>query len=473
MRDDDGLAFVSARLRKNRLRRPWKQGEPVIIYFRPDTNSVQLSWTGSPLTTLYLVSRDGVSLGTTETPLFNDTGLEPETSYQYEVSASHLNKYFSPSVKITASTVSLPIPQWHAPTTTPTSITLSWTPLGPEYEYILYRGGTAVEVAHTLDTVYTVINLNSSTEYTYDIRSVQSCGCTVARSRRNAISVTTSAAPAPSSLQLKPVGKDTLLAFWDIVPGASSYILERDGVEIFSGIDPVYSDTGLAVDTAYSYRVRSQSNDSVSPPSESLTGKTNAQQMILNWDDKPDDYVLGQYPWIQGTAKNNVGGIFTTSQNAYESAVDINSQQGFSFSGGGARWRIDVAETSVYSGFRALTTAFPALKVARYSHSSTGNHYVSAVGRKRFTLKSIKIHPGIHDGAFSIWPMRDSEILTSFTTPIKRTQSPNPLTVLPNTFINITGFGLRGTGTWTRVGSYWGNDQGWPKAYWDIEIEWH
>lgn len=473
-REIESEAVVSARLRKNRGRKPWKDGKPVILSYVYSLDSISLSWKGASITTEYKIKRDGILLDTVTDLTYTDSGLEPNQSYLYEIIATYRNIYFSPGVTITARTMVLPIPQWLEPIITTTSITLSWQSLGSEFLYVLFKNG--VEVTRIPDLVYTFTELMSSTEYSFEIRSIQSCNCTIAQSQGNVVSLTTLVAPAPSGITIKPVGKDALLVFWDPVPGAYSYILERDDDQIWSGSELAFSDEGLFPDTTYSYKVKSVGGTSSSAPTLPLTAKTNKQLMVLDWSDKSDEYVIGLYLWITGYVKGYLNTLrFTESQSVYSQPVDVNSQQGFTFFGGGSRWRVDKIQTAPrWQGFSALAAAQPNLKEIIYqSHGSTTVHYINSVGKKRFTLKSIRFQPGLHICSIRLGPVvPEGEVARpQWTSPIVNPLSPPTDPFVPGVaFENIIGFALVRTNV-TRLPGVT-NDQGWPMGYGDIEIEW-
>jgi hypothetical protein len=60
----------------------------------------------------------------------------------------------------------------------------------------------------------------------------------------------------PSGLTAVAVSQTQINVSWTAVPGATSYELERDGSVIASQAGTTYSDTGLGVGTAHTYRVR-------------------------------------------------------------------------------------------------------------------------------------------------------------------------------------------------------------------------
>lgn len=147
--------------------------------------SVDLSWTASTddeQLAGYVVRRDGVIVGSPSTNSFSDSGLAPDTSYDYTVQAIDASGNGSAQVPVTATTL--------ADTTAPTvptgltvddeqidSITISWTASVDDIgvlEYIVYRD--AVEVARTATTTYSDSPLPGDTTFTYAVEAVDAAG---------------------------------------------------------------------------------------------------------------------------------------------------------------------------------------------------------------------------------------------------------------------------------------------------------
>lgn len=85
---------------------------------------------------------------------------------------------------------------------------------------------------------------------------------------------------APSNLSASAKTDKTITLTWDASidsTGIAGYDVYRDNVKVGSPSEPVYKDTGLIAETAYTYKViaRSQSGG-ISDPSEELTVTTNA-----------------------------------------------------------------------------------------------------------------------------------------------------------------------------------------------------
>jgi hypothetical protein len=100
--------------------------------------------------------------------------------------------------------------------------------------------------------------------------------------------VTTPEAPAvppdqPAGLQASDVTSTALTVRWTAVPTADSYVVRRDGVEVGTTSSPSFRDTGLSVDTAYSYTVAAVNANGAGAASAALAART--RTFVLSGDE--------------------------------------------------------------------------------------------------------------------------------------------------------------------------------------------
>lgn len=150
-------------------------------------SQIDLSWNTNTEEDLshYNVYRDGAKIEEATNTYFSDTGLSPETTYTYEVSA--VDTAGNEGEKSdSASATTDPEP----PDTTPpdkvtglsanaisqTEIDLSWNANTEEdlSHYNVYRDG--VKIAETINNYYTDSGLSSETTYTYEVSAVDTSG---------------------------------------------------------------------------------------------------------------------------------------------------------------------------------------------------------------------------------------------------------------------------------------------------------
>src|SRR5262249_48234625 len=93
---------------------------------------------------------------------------------------------------------------------------------------------------------------------------------------------------SPLSLTAVAAGPHQINLSWSSSPGASQYVVERNGagsawIPIAMGVTTTaFSDSGLDPATVYSYRVRAVSGAGESPPSIVATAKTAPQPDVLS-----------------------------------------------------------------------------------------------------------------------------------------------------------------------------------------------
>ncbi|MHA1813365.1 MAG: S8 family serine peptidase, partial [Candidatus Thorarchaeota archaeon] len=148
---------------------------------------IKLTWDANTEEDLdhYNVYRDGTKIAETTDTTYTDTGLTPETTYTYEVSAVDTSGNEGEKSDPASATTD-PAP----PDTTPpakvtgldaqplsqTEIKLTWDP-NTESDldhYNVYRDG--VKIAETTDTTYTDTGLTPETTYTYEVSAVDTSG---------------------------------------------------------------------------------------------------------------------------------------------------------------------------------------------------------------------------------------------------------------------------------------------------------
>ncbi|MCF2137373.1 MAG: S8 family serine peptidase [Candidatus Thorarchaeota archaeon] len=144
---------------------------------------IKLTWNANSESDLdhYNVYRDGTKIAETTSTTYTDTGLSPETTYTYEVSAVDTsNNEGEKSDPASATTDEAP------PDTTPpakvtglnadplsqTEIKLTWNANSESDldHYNVYRDG--VKIAETTSTTYTDTGLSPETTYTYEVSAV-------------------------------------------------------------------------------------------------------------------------------------------------------------------------------------------------------------------------------------------------------------------------------------------------------------
>lgn len=251
---------------------------------RVEETSIAFSWhasTDDTGVTGYEVYRDGISIAAVDETRYSDVGLDPETTYSYEVvaidaagnrstnSESLVVMTDSPPPPVDSEAPSAPA-QLGASDVQETSISLSWLASSDNAGvtgYQLLRDGSLV--GSTNQTTYRDANLNPGTEYTYQVLAVDAAGNQSNLS--NLLAVTTKqqkVAPpggedtqeptAPTQLQTERVGDTSVTFSWQPSTddtGVTGYEVYRDGKLVASVGETRYTDVGLMPETIYRFEV--------------------------------------------------------------------------------------------------------------------------------------------------------------------------------------------------------------------------
>jgi chitodextrinase len=237
------------------------------------TSQINLSWTAStdpdsPVAG-YNIYRNGTQVGTATGTTYSDTGLAANTSYSYTVSAyDPAGNVSAQSAAVSATTLadttppSVPTGLMATPAST-SQINLSWTastdPDSPVAGYKIYRNNMQVGTATGIS--YSDTGLIANTTYSYAVSAYDPAGNVSAQSA--SVSATTLAdttSPSvPTGLTATPISTSQINLSWtastDPDSPVAGYRIYRNGTQVGIATGATYSDTGLAVNTTYSYTV--------------------------------------------------------------------------------------------------------------------------------------------------------------------------------------------------------------------------
>lgn len=259
---------------------------------------IDLSWQAPSQALLlqhYRVYRDSTFIGTTTNPSFSDTGLQPSTAYDYEVSAVDLLGEGPRSSLVTVTTMA-PTADTTPPTTPaglqadasgPMQVDLSWqAATDPETgvaHYRVYRDGSFVATA--TGTSFSDSSVQPQTTYSYEVSAVNGDGLEGARSA--SASATTPAPPpaadttppnAPPGLEAEPVTARQIDLSWgaavDAESGVDVYNVFRDGSLLTSTAGTAFSDGGVSPATTYVYQVSAVNGEGLEGPKSTAAQAT-------------------------------------------------------------------------------------------------------------------------------------------------------------------------------------------------------
>jgi len=207
----------------------------------------------------------GVATPAASSTTFSDTGLTASTSYSYRVKAVNGagSSGWATEVSVTtlaAGSAALTIPtapsELKIKSVGTNSLTLEWTDNSDnETKFVLERKTASTSYAEVATPAadlktFSDTGLTTSTAYTYRVKAVNDAGSIPA---------------APSNLQVKSSGSDSLTVEWtDNSDNETKFVVERKTAsgsyaEVATPAAGVttFSDTGLTASTSYTYRVKS------------------------------------------------------------------------------------------------------------------------------------------------------------------------------------------------------------------------
>jgi chitodextrinase len=269
------------------------------------TTSISLSWTAStdpdsPVAG-YHVYRGGIDIGMSASASYTDNGLLPSTGYLYRVTAydptgntSALSVGLIANTSTPVDTTPPSVPTGLAATgATTTSISLAWTastdPDSPVAGYNVYRGGTKIGTSTT--TSYNDSGLTANTTYSYTVSAFDPTANTSAQSAPLTTAtnppVDTTPPTVPMGLTKTGATASSITLGWtastDPDSPVAGYNVYRGTMKVGTSTTTSYTDTGLSVDTTYSYTVSAyDATGNTSAPSSPFGAATSNCSILVS-----------------------------------------------------------------------------------------------------------------------------------------------------------------------------------------------
>jgi len=255
------------------------------------TNSISLAWDAA-LSSIsvsdYEIFRDGVRIAAVspQTVTYVDTGLMPNTNYQYTVRATAVSEHSNQATGITLQEVATApsVPTGLRSISVGThSVSIAWdAATGNVSGYAIYRDGVRVTTTSTTATSFTNIGLQPDTNYYFQVRALGTGDTASALSDpltiRTAVEVLepNEGLEPPTNLRITNETTNSISLAWNASLGSvapSGYEIFRNGAKIAT-VSPqtlTYTDTGLMPNTAYEYTVRATAVSAHSTPATGIT----------------------------------------------------------------------------------------------------------------------------------------------------------------------------------------------------------
>ncbi len=291
--------------------------------------TIDLSWTASTddtAVTGYHVYRDGSSIGSTATNSFSDSGLTPNSGYNYTVSAydaatneSAQSSGFSASTLADSLPPSVPA-NLHQTGQTTSTVSIAWNASSDNVAttgYDIYRNGFLVRTQ--AGTSFTDTGLAVFSGYSYNITAHDAVGNTsnLSSTLVGNTAPDTTAPTAPDNIIETGQTITSVSLSWDVATddvGVSGYHVYRDGSLVGSPGGTSFTDTGLGVGSSHTYNISAydaanntsaqsapfsanSSTDTTPPtiPSSLLTTSVLDTSIGLSWTASTDDVAVTGY----------------------------------------------------------------------------------------------------------------------------------------------------------------------------------
>ncbi|WP_139491595.1 fibronectin type III domain-containing protein [Brevibacillus dissolubilis] len=266
-----------------------------------DTSSITIQWSKiAPSETIrYVLKRDGVQVYEGQDASFTDTRLEANKEYVYTLIAKDSFGETAPYIinaKTEASLVDTPTNLAAVPTAN--TVALTWDDAADEtVTYAVYRNDSPVYGGDA--NSFTDTALTPETEYTYSVYAKKDSYTSAPAT----VTVKTLEAPVlppvtPTGFKAEPTDTSVTLT-WDAQSNSAAYTLYRNDVEIVTGPNTSYTDTGLTAGTSYTYKViaankagQSQAasvtvTTKLSAPANLRIGEITTDSIEVLWDGQP------------------------------------------------------------------------------------------------------------------------------------------------------------------------------------------
>lgn len=305
----------------------------------------------------YHVYRNGTLVGSPGGASFTDTGLTVSSNYTYTISAydaagnvSAQSAPFSASSSNDTTPPTIPT-GLHSTSVLDNAVSIAWTASTDDVGvagYKVYRNGSLVGT--TTGTGYNDTGLQPVTGYAYTVVAYDAASNNSAASAPLNVTTAFDTTPpsSPTGLQSTSQTDTSVSLSWSAATdnvGVSGYNVYRGNTLVTSTIGTSYTDSGLGVNTSYTYRVQAYDSsgntsvqsspltvstlpDTIAPaaPANLVTTNQTTTSVSLSWDSATDD-------------------VAVTGYRIYRNGVLVTSVSGTSFTDSGLRYNTSFSYT--------------------------------------------------------------------------------------------------------------------------------
>ena len=172
-------------------------------------------------------------------------------------------------------TTAPPTPTGLNATATGTStVNLTWNAASGATSYTVLRDGAAV--ANTTTATFSDSGLQAGTTYAYTVKANNEAGASRASDPATVTTEASVVPAAPTGLTATSISSTSVVLSWNASPGATSYVILRNGRKVGTSTTTEYKDSKLRRSTNYTYTVKAVGPGGTSPASAALKIKTAA-----------------------------------------------------------------------------------------------------------------------------------------------------------------------------------------------------
>ncbi len=286
-------------------------------------SQINLTWTASAAATGYKIYKGNVYIKAVTTTAASDTGLTPDTSYCYAVTAYDASGNESARTTQLCATTNIaapPVPTGLTVTAVSDSrISLTWTGAVGATGYRVYKAGEKLTDVTTTSAADN--GLMASTLYCYSVSSFDALNNeSVAGSQ--VCAATLNPPPAdPANLTTFIESSSKVILNWSASVGAAEYYIYRNGVKIAASSGTTYTDTGATANAQNIYKVASVDasgsessgalnqvtiNTALTVPTMSSATANTASRITIVWANSGGTGVAGYKIYRNGTSVQTI-----------------------------------------------------------------------------------------------------------------------------------------------------------------------